>query len=154
MQVYYELDLYNFKAWSGGKDTLDVLTCEQANQLENELSDVYPDGLEETALNDVLWFERDWIAELLGFTSWEHLEAVNNGEDWEEEDAKDVMDADGFWTEYTWYKNDADKHIFIFGDRGLYTPYNSDYDHECDSYDEAKEWFENYKGFEEDEDNE
>jgi hypothetical protein len=74
----------SFKAWSGGKDTLDVLTYEQANQLENELSDIYPDGLEETALNDILWFERDWIAELLGFNSWEHLEAANNGEDWEE----------------------------------------------------------------------
>ena len=150
MQIYYELDLPSFKAWSGAEDTIRVLTYEQIRQLEDELSDVYPEGLEETALNDVLWFERDWIAELLGFDDWEHLERVNNGEEWEEEDTKDVMDADGFWTEYTWYSQ-GDKHIFIFGDRGVYTPYNADYDHECDSYDEAQEWFDGYRGFEEEE---
>ncbi len=150
MQIYYELDLISFKAWGGGKDTLDELTYKQVEQLENELADAYPEGLEETALNDILWFERDWIAEMLGFDDWEHLERVNNGEEWEEEDTKDIMDSDGFWTEYTWYSQ-GNKHIFIFGDRGVYTPYNADYDHECDSYLEAKEWFECYQGFEEDE---
>ena len=28
----------------------------------------------ETQLNDILWFETDWIAEMLGFTDWECLE--------------------------------------------------------------------------------
>lgn len=150
MQISYELDLLRFEAWGGGKYTLDKLTYEQTEQLQTILEDTYPEGLDETALNDILWFEDDWIAEMLGFEDWEHLERVNNGEEWEEEDTKDVMDSNGFWTEYTWYSKD-DKHIFIFGDRGVYTPYNADYDHECDSYDEAKEWFECYQGFEEDE---
>ena len=151
MKIYYELvDLYDFDAWSGGRDTLNVLTREQTEQLQFILDDTYPEGFEDTALNDLLWFERDWIADMLGFEDWEDLERVNNGEEWEEEDTKDVLDSDGMWTEYTWYSKD-DKHIFIFGDRGVYTPYNADYDHECDSYDEANEWFECYRGFEEDE---
>lgn len=148
MQIYYELDLYNFEAWSGAKDTLRTLTYEQIQQIESVLSDCYPDGLDETGLNDILWFETDWIAEMLGFEDWEHLERVNNGEEWEEEDTKDVLDFNGMWTEYTWYSK-GDEHIFIFGDKDVYTPYNSEPDHECDSYLEAKEWFENYKGFEE-----
>lgn len=151
MKIYYELvDLYDFDAWSGGRDTLNVLTREQIEQLQPILEDAYPEGLEDTALNDLLWFERDWIAELLGFEDWEHLERVNNGEEWEEEDTKEVLDFNGMWTEYTWYSKD-DEHIFIFGDKDAYTPYNSEPDHECDSYLEAKEWFENYKGFEEEE---
>lgn len=150
MQIYYELDLPSFKAWSGAEDTMRVLTYDQVRQLEDVLSDTYPDGLEETDLNDVLWFKRDWIAEMLGFTDWEHLERANNGEEWSEEETKDVLDSDGMWTEYTWYIKD-DKHIFIFGDRDVYTPYDTEPDHECDSYDEAKEWFVNYHGFEEEE---
>lgn len=148
MKIYYELDLKNFEAWSGGKDTMTALTYDQIDQLENMLPDVLGDEVDETELNDLLWFERDRIAEWLGFEGWEHLERVNNGEEWEEEDTKEVLDSDGFWTEYTWYIKDG-KHIFIFGDRDVYNPYNTDFDHECDSDEEAKEWFDNYHGFEE-----
>ena len=87
MQIYYELDLLRFEAWSGGKHTLDTLTYEQTEQLQTILEEAYPEGLDETALNDILWFEDDWIAEMLGFDDWEHLERVNNGDEWEEEDA-------------------------------------------------------------------
>jgi hypothetical protein len=150
MQIYYELDLLRFEAWSGGKDTLNTLTYDQTEQLQTILEEAYPDGLEETSLNDILWFERDWIAEMLSFNDWEHLERANAGEEWDEEETKDVLDSDGCWTEYTWYSKD-DKHIFIFGDRDVYTPYDTEPDHECDNYEEAQEWFENYKGFEEEE---
>ena len=149
MKIYYDLDLRNFEAWSGGKDTLDELTYDQMERLEDILPDVLGDEASETELNDLLWFERDQIAEWLGFEDWEQLERVNNGDVWEEEDSKEVLDFDGMWTEYTWYIKD-DKHIFIFGDRDVYTPYDSEPDHECDSYEEAKEWFDNYHGFEED----
>jgi hypothetical protein len=32
------------------------------------MEDLYPDGLSETQLNDILWFEEDWIFEMLGIT--------------------------------------------------------------------------------------
>lgn len=72
-----EISLYDFDAWSGGRDTLNDLTEEQCNTVEQYLEDLYPDGIDETELNDFLWFERDTIAEWLGFRSYE---ALMNGE--------------------------------------------------------------------------
>lgn len=68
--------------------------------------------------------------------------------DWNEVASKSVKDADGFNTDYTWYTNGTN-HIFIFGDKELYGPSDSSPDWECCNENEAKEWFDNYKGFEE-----
>jgi len=59
--------------------------------------------------------------------------------------SKEVRDNDGFITDYTWYYDERDGvHFFMFGDRDLYTP-NRDYaDWECDTYEEAEEWFYDY----------
>lgn len=67
--------------------------------------------------------------------------------------SKSVMDSDGFWTEYTMYYNeDEDNYFFIFGDSDLYGP-DPDYaDWECDTNEEAVEWYNNYNGFEDEED--
>ena len=32
------------------------------------IEELHPDGLSETTLNDILWFESDWIFETLGIT--------------------------------------------------------------------------------------
>ena len=67
--------------------------------------------------------------------------------EWEEIDSKSVSDADGFLTDYTMYRNAIDgTYIFIFGDKDAYTPENSDPDWECDSENEAYEWFDDYTG--------
>lgn len=84
MKIYTENSLENFEAWSGGADTLRTLTHEQCEELEAILEEAYPDGMSATQLNDILWFEYDWIAEMLGFEDWEALERYNNGEGEEE----------------------------------------------------------------------
>lgn len=86
MKIYTEIRLENFEAWSGGADTLCTLTHEQCETLESILEDLYPDGMSETELNDLLWFDDDTIAEWLGFSDWEALEKYNNGEEEEEEE--------------------------------------------------------------------
>lgn len=79
--------LSNFKAWQGGKYTLDILrqNCD-CGTVECMLNDVYCDRIEEfecgkreelitkVELNDFLWFERDLIANWLGFETWEEYE--------------------------------------------------------------------------------
>ena len=69
----YETDLHGFKAWSGGKDTLNELTFEQVESIDEMLSEWHSDGIDETELNDFLWFERDYIAELLGYSDFDEL---------------------------------------------------------------------------------
>lgn len=87
MRYYVEESLRNFKFWSGGKDTADALSYEQIDTIESMLEDIYPDGeISDTQINDFFWFERDTIAEWLGFSSWEALE---NGEEEDNEEEED-----------------------------------------------------------------
>lgn len=88
MEYKVESSLYNFPAWQGGKDTLDTLIekgdCEK---VEDFLETIF---LEEDAtdgdINDFLWFERDQIAQHLGYADWDEYEY---GED-EEETYEDI----------------------------------------------------------------
>ena len=68
MKTYNEnTSLKNFNAWSGAVDTQDKIINEgKADDFDNLIEELYPDGLSETALNDLLWFEEDWIFEMLG----------------------------------------------------------------------------------------
>ena len=86
MKITSEISLRDFEGWSGAADTLNTLTDEQKDALEANLEELYPDGMDETGLNDLLWFEEDAIAEWLGFVDWEDLERKNSGEDYEEDD--------------------------------------------------------------------
>ena len=74
MTITYELDLNSFEAWSGAKDTLDKIIDEgKCEELEGILEDMYPDGMTETELNDLLWFESESIYEWLGIRSEEQI---------------------------------------------------------------------------------
>lgn len=90
MKLYKEMSLRDFEAWSGAEDTMETLSMLEDNEdkgrdifdtLECILEEQYFDGLEETELNDILWFETDYIAECLGYSDWDELEKIANGED-------------------------------------------------------------------------
>jgi hypothetical protein len=64
-----DASIENFEAWSGGKDTKEtILEAGKADEFDALIEEIYPDGIEETALNDLLWFESEWIFESLGIT--------------------------------------------------------------------------------------
>lgn len=83
-------------------------------------------------------------------------ESLNEGEnrEWTRVESKSVRDSDGFWTEYTMYKNNAGEYIFMFGDSEIYDPDPMYADFETDSEKEAREWMDSYEGFEEEEEDE
>ena len=75
MTITYELDLNSFKAWSGAVDTLERIQREgKCAELENILEELYPDGMTETELNDLLWFDSESVYEWLGIRSEEQIE--------------------------------------------------------------------------------
>ena len=87
MTYTVETSLENFPAWSGGKETLDVLIEKDlCDTVENILADVLGENPTDTDINDTLWFSRDEIAEWCGFSSWEALE---NGKEEEEEEMEE-----------------------------------------------------------------
>ena len=70
MTITYELDLNSFQAWSGAVDTLERIKREgKCAELENILEELYPDGMTETELNDLLWFDSESVYEWLGIRS-------------------------------------------------------------------------------------
>ena len=87
MKYYVETSLENFEAWSGGRDTLEVLIEKGlCDTVEACLEAILDGDSSDTYINDILWFERDMIAEWCGFSSWEALE---NGEEEEEEETEE-----------------------------------------------------------------
>jgi len=59
--------LHSFDAWSGAKDTKQtILDNHKGDEFDSLIEELYPDGLSEAALNDILWFDPEWIYELLG----------------------------------------------------------------------------------------
>ena len=62
----------DFTFWSGAKDTLEELSADEQKQLFAILEELQEEW-QETELNDFIWFERDTIAEWLGYTDFDEL---------------------------------------------------------------------------------
>ena len=73
MKIYKEDSLRSFEFWSGAKDRVKYLTLEELDEIEVILEEIYPDGIDETTINDIFWFEEDTIAEWLGYNDFEEL---------------------------------------------------------------------------------
>lgn len=73
MKIYKETSLTNFEFWSGATYTAKYLTDSELESIEAQLEELYPDGLSETQVNDLFWFEDNFIAEMLGYNDFESL---------------------------------------------------------------------------------
>lgn len=90
MKYICEESLTNFHFWGGAVSRVESLTYRQLEQLD----DLLPATMDwddfnlptDTAINDLFWFEEDFIAQLLGFDSFEELERHNNGDDENDDD--------------------------------------------------------------------
>lgn len=64
-----EISIAHFDAWSGAADTQIMIIQEGlVEEFDCLIEELYPDGLTETQLNDILWFEEDFIRESLGLS--------------------------------------------------------------------------------------
>ena len=87
MTIHSETALRNFEFWSGAKERADMLTSSQLDAIETELEQLYPDGMTETELNDLFWFDFDFVCSLIGTS-----EAAVFGEEEEEEQEEETDD--------------------------------------------------------------
>lgn len=78
MKVYKDIDLAEFKPWGGAVDTIISLTESEMDAVQAHLELMETaEGLSETDINDFLWYEIDFIAELCGYEDWEALEKAH-----------------------------------------------------------------------------
>ena len=90
MRIYkdYDFDDLTNSCWSGALDTLNTI---QENNKEEELMsllslDCFSDIPDLTEVNDLLWFEDEWIFEMLGIDT----DSDDEDDDEDEEDDDDV----------------------------------------------------------------
>ena len=66
MKIYSE-DFSDYKPWSGAVETFERIEEEnKLDDLERLIDEVYPEGITVTGLNDLLWFDSEWVFEQLG----------------------------------------------------------------------------------------
>jgi len=64
MTLWYEL---KSELWSGALDTLDtIMENNKLQELICLLEELYPEPVDITTINDLLWFDEDFIFEQLG----------------------------------------------------------------------------------------
>lgn len=67
MKIISERGLSRFEPWSGAVDTFEIVQENgKIDLLESILDDLYPDGMTDTQLNDLLWFDEKSVFEWLG----------------------------------------------------------------------------------------
>lgn len=73
MKVTRDISLKDFDFWSGAKDTVNQLSDSELDTIESVLEDEYPDGIDETTLNDIFWFEDEFISDIIGRNIYESV---------------------------------------------------------------------------------
>lgn len=67
MKIISEISITKFKAWSGAQETQQrIIDEDKENEFDAIIDELYPDGLTDTQLNDLLWFDCDSVFEWLG----------------------------------------------------------------------------------------
>ena len=62
-------DFSDYKPWSGAVDTYNTIRdAGKLDALESYLEELYPEGIDMTQINDILWFEGDQVLEALDIT--------------------------------------------------------------------------------------
>ena len=66
MRIINETSLTDFRWWGGAELNARMLTESELDMLDDMLIELYPNGMSETLINDVMWFEFDFVCGLLG----------------------------------------------------------------------------------------
>lgn len=158
MKITYDLDLETFEAWSGAVDTLKrVRNAGKCAELEAVLEELYPDGMSETGLNDLLWFEPESVYEWVGIRSdtairkeleakEEELEALQDewADAWEEELEEINSRRELHGLNEISKENDLEEYNGAYQDFSQYSGYLKDYADLMEEIDDLKEELANW----------
>ena len=150
LHVYPELAIDEFETFKRLCDKIGLKTLKEVEDLVKS----YGKG------KDVLTTLKDYLINELGIDFQAKNEALSDSDpvqessndddeishNWKLIDTKQVYDADGFLTDYSWYEDSDGTHVMVFGDSDIYTPDDEYFDMTFDSEEAAREWFDNYKG--------
>lgn len=82
MKIYNDItDLYEFTPWSGAKENYNrIIKSANAYHFINDLEEIYPEGISDTQLNDILWFDDEFCFQYIEneYLTAEEIEIKNN----------------------------------------------------------------------------
>lgn len=95
MKVYSEISMRDFCPWSGAKYAYARIEREgKLDDLESIIEELYPEGCSETTINDLLWFDDEYLFDLLGIrTESEIREEIQEVQDEIESLMEDLNDS-------------------------------------------------------------
>lgn len=101
-----------------------------------------------SAIDQIERYNNELDADMEASDDWDFDDTdFNLDQSYELLDRKDVRDSDGLWTEYSLYYDALkDRWVTVFGDHEIYTPEDGYFDNEFDNEAEAYEFFEDYEG--------
>lgn len=68
MKIISEIGIADFNAWSGAVETKEaIVNADKCDEFDAYIEECYPDGLTDTQLNDILWFDES-LLEMLGIS--------------------------------------------------------------------------------------
>lgn len=87
--IYKDFDLEEFEPWGDVAISTKerIVDAGKADAFSAQIRELYPDGIPEVTMNDILWFDRDWCFESVGISDCEEDEEG-------EEDEEDESDSD------------------------------------------------------------
>lgn len=66
MRITSEIRLQDFETWAGATDTKEtIIEHGKADDFNMMLEDLYPNGITDVQLNDILWHDTNWVYEVL-----------------------------------------------------------------------------------------
>ena len=69
MLIIEERGLLEFEAWRGAVETKErIIEAGLEAEFERLIDECYPEGITSTQLNDIVWFDSEWVYEALGMT--------------------------------------------------------------------------------------
>lgn len=69
MKIISETSIADFKAWSGAVETKQaIIDAGKCDEFDSYIEEIYPDGLTDTQLNDMLWHESEYMLYLMGIS--------------------------------------------------------------------------------------
>lgn len=66
MRIIEDVSLKENIFWKGARALWKRLTDDELQSIENDLSYFYPNGIDKNTLNNIFWFDTDFIFETIG----------------------------------------------------------------------------------------
>ena len=69
MKIYEEKSIKDFEFWAGAREFANRLNDDEWDILELYVTEMYPDGISNTDLNDLFWFDNETLLEVIGVSA-------------------------------------------------------------------------------------